>query len=53
MEQSILAGYTSGEALMNYYKGKLKAGGAKNLCYNSILTQNNFSIQFIQMINLF
>ena len=42
MEQSIYAGYTSGESMMHYYKCKLMVGDAKNICYHSILTQRIF-----------
>ena len=42
MRQAIYAGYTSGELLMNYYKQKLLLRNETDLCYNSILTQNNF-----------
>ena len=42
MEKSILSRYTSGESMMHYYKCRLMVGDAKNICYNSILTQRNF-----------
>ena len=42
MEQSIVAGYSSGESIMNYMKNILCKRDAKNLCYNSIITQRNF-----------
>ena len=42
MRQAIHAGYTCGESLMNYYKQKLLLKNETDLCYNSILTQNNF-----------
>ena len=47
MEQSIYAGYTSGESMMHYYKCRLMVGDAKNMFYNSILTQRNFSTPYI------
>ena len=42
MEKSILSRYTSGESMMHYYKCRLMVGDAKNICYNSILTQRIF-----------
>ena len=42
MEQSIHAGYTSGESMMHYYKCRLMIRDAKKICYNSILTQKFF-----------
>ena len=42
MEQSIVAGYTSGECIMIYMKQKLHKRDAKSICYNSIITQGNF-----------
>ena len=43
MEQSIEAGYSSGESIMNYMKRILNKRDAKSLCYNSIITQRNFN----------
>ena len=42
MEQSIVAGYSCGESIMNYMKKTLCKRDAKKLCYNSIITQRNF-----------
>lgn len=42
MEQSIVAGYSCGESIMNYMKRSLYKRDAKSLCYNSIITQRNF-----------
>ena len=42
MEQSIVAGYSCGECIMNYMKQNLCKKDAKSLCYNSIITQRNF-----------
>ena len=41
MEQSIIAGYTSRECIMNYMK-KLHRKDEKSLYYNVIITQGNF-----------
>ena len=45
MEQSIIAGYSSGETLMKNYKDTLRAGDPRNICYNSIMTQKNFQFR--------
>mgnify|MGYP003327179317 CR=1 FL=1 len=42
MEQSILAGYSCGESIINYMKRSLYKRNAKSLCYNAIITQRNF-----------
>ena len=42
MEQSIVAGYSCGESVMNYMKRSLYKRDAKSLCYNAIITQRNF-----------
>ena len=42
MEQSIFAGYSCGESIMNCMKKILCKRDAKSLCYNSIITQRNF-----------
>ena len=42
MEQTIMAGYSSGESIMHFMKRNLHKRDAKTICYNTIITQRNF-----------